>query len=696
MTLFRYKAFISYSHADEKWGDWLHRALETYSVPAKLVGRETGAGPIPKRLTPIFRDREDLPAAGNLNATILAALKDSQFLVVISSPNSAQSKWVGEEIRNFKAFHGSDRILTVIVDGEPFSGDPATEAFPERLRFDEDETGARLPGEPLAADARDEKDGKQAAISKLVAGLIGVPLDDLVQREAQRRARRTRVIVGTSLSLAAIMGMLSVYAFDQRGRALEAQTEAELQRAEAEGLIDFMITDVREEAEQVVGKLGTLEILGDRALEYYAGQDLSKLDADALGRRARALQFSGAVDQNRNDLTAALSAYEEASATTAELLRRFPDDAQRIYDHAQSVFYVGDIAYRRSALATAEENWTRYRELADQLIEIEPENSDYQLEVAYSNSNLGALAMAARNYERAGDFYTRSMKARKKLYDQNPNDARITRNYARALSNIARMELARGDFRRAQEVSQTQIDLYNQLSIGDAENFRLLYDTSIALRRFADASLFLGETDRAFQYIENAALASGRLVARDPQNTQWRKNSAYIDILRSQIAHFRADHAQELAFANFAAEHALTALTADGSDGFARIAYIASLARKAETEKASANVCELLSSQIEALSEQDISVREEIIATAATAVIKNCSQTRTDAQLNFIKQQAFEVADRADGPMPVSALLSLYELYATLRRNEEAEALRLRLQKIGVQHPRFASQQSSP
>jgi hypothetical protein len=34
---YKYKAFISYSHQDKKWGDWLHKALETYRVPKGLV-----------------------------------------------------------------------------------------------------------------------------------------------------------------------------------------------------------------------------------------------------------------------------------------------------------------------------------------------------------------------------------------------------------------------------------------------------------------------------------------------------------------------------------------------------------------------------------------------------------------------------------------------------------------------------------
>ena len=58
----KYRAFISYSHVDRRWGEWLHRKLEGYRVPQKIVGRVTDYGPIPRRLTPIFRDRNELAA----------------------------------------------------------------------------------------------------------------------------------------------------------------------------------------------------------------------------------------------------------------------------------------------------------------------------------------------------------------------------------------------------------------------------------------------------------------------------------------------------------------------------------------------------------------------------------------------------------------------------------------------------------
>ena len=55
---FAYRAFISYSHRDKDVAKWLHRRVEAYRIPAKLTGRITTVGEVPRRLRPIFRDRE--------------------------------------------------------------------------------------------------------------------------------------------------------------------------------------------------------------------------------------------------------------------------------------------------------------------------------------------------------------------------------------------------------------------------------------------------------------------------------------------------------------------------------------------------------------------------------------------------------------------------------------------------------------
>ncbi|MDB6027925.1 MAG: domain, G-beta repeat, partial [Verrucomicrobiales bacterium] len=117
---FKYWAFICYSHSDEKWATWLHRKLETYRVPKRLVGKQGRNGiEIPKRAFPIFRDREELPGSSNLTESIERALRDSLYLIVICSPRAVQSKWVDQEIRMFKAWDREDRVLCLVIEGEP-------------------------------------------------------------------------------------------------------------------------------------------------------------------------------------------------------------------------------------------------------------------------------------------------------------------------------------------------------------------------------------------------------------------------------------------------------------------------------------------------------------------------------------------------------------------------------------------------
>jgi tetratricopeptide (TPR) repeat protein len=242
----RYRAFISYSHRDKAITQWLHHALETYRIPKLLVGKETRVGPIPARLTPIFRDRDELPASGDLGSELRAALENSQFLVVICSPASAKSMWVNEEIKSFKKLHGEDRVLALVVGGEPYAsnGDkPELECFPHALRYRLGADGeiSDTPAEPIAADAREGADGKRLAKMKLVAGLTGARLDELVQRETQRRLRRLAMIsTGATIGMIFAVG-LALYANSQRLEAVAQRKIAERESATARAAADYLV-----------------------------------------------------------------------------------------------------------------------------------------------------------------------------------------------------------------------------------------------------------------------------------------------------------------------------------------------------------------------------------------------------------------------------------------------------------------------
>ncbi|HVG32837.1 MAG TPA: toll/interleukin-1 receptor domain-containing protein [Pyrinomonadaceae bacterium] len=219
---YKYWAFISYSHQDEAWARWLHKSLETYKVPRKLVGRPleigTETGTVPRRIFPIFRDREELPGAADLGGKLKNALRQSRYLIVICSPKSAVSQWVNEEIKTYKALGREDRVLCLIVDGEPYASEKPEsgllECFPSAVRYRVDEAGELTTEktEPIAADARKGKDGRVNAKFKLLAGILGVGYDELKQREKRRRAlQQLRLASGIgALILLAVLTYLAV------------------------------------------------------------------------------------------------------------------------------------------------------------------------------------------------------------------------------------------------------------------------------------------------------------------------------------------------------------------------------------------------------------------------------------------------------------------------------------------------------
>ena len=211
---------------------------------------------------------------------IEAALAASQFLIVLCSPTAAKSRWTNAEIESFKRTRPDGCVLAAIAAGEPFASDipgrEAEECFPPALRYKYDRRGRPTAkrAEPLAADLRDDGDGRRIGFLKLVAGMLGVGLDELVQRETTRRQRRLAWLAAASLAGMAVTSTLAV-------TAIQARDAARDQRREAEGLVDFMLGDLKDKLEPI-GKLDALDGVGSRVLAYYSKQDTSELTDDAL------------------------------------------------------------------------------------------------------------------------------------------------------------------------------------------------------------------------------------------------------------------------------------------------------------------------------------------------------------------------------------------------------------------------------
>lgn len=223
-TPFKYFAFISYNSKDTIWGKRLQKKLEHYKLPSTLCSKH---GWTRTPIKPVFFAPTDIQPGG-LSEELQERLRASQHLIVICSPNSAKSEWVGKEIEFFHGFGRSNNIHFFIVEGSPNSDDPETECFnpvikklglSEVLGANVNERISRLPWL-----------NRERAYVQMVSKLLGVEFDTIWQRHKRLLFRKAAVwTIGCIAVIAAMIGIGRIsQPFDADLRIVEASPQAQL------------------------------------------------------------------------------------------------------------------------------------------------------------------------------------------------------------------------------------------------------------------------------------------------------------------------------------------------------------------------------------------------------------------------------------------------------------------------------------
>ncbi|MDJ0642178.1 MAG: toll/interleukin-1 receptor domain-containing protein [Erythrobacter sp.] len=506
----RFSAFISYSHADAATVRKLHSQLESYRMPKGLGGIDAlnrKRGGIGK----VFRDRDDLSAAQDLSAAVKDALERSAVLVVACSPDAKASQWVDQEIAYFRERHPDRPILAAILRGEP------QEAFPAALT----DGGT----EPLAADLRKEGDGWRLGFLKVVAGIAGVPLDRLVQRDSQRQLRRVMAVTGLFALFAIAMGVMTTI-------ALNARNEAERQRVEAEGLVEYMIEDLRPQLRSV-GRMDFMQGVNDRALEYFNNQgELSELPPKSQLRLATVLLAVGESNEARGELEAAKDRFEEAHKITAQLLSEQPNDPERIYAHAQSEYWVGYAAWREVKPEVAGPHWQAYADLSARLLAFDPSNVDWIMEAGYAASNIGLVKMRGEgDYVAAAALFAEALEFFQQAEARAPGNKGIARELADAHAWVADAHRAGGEFEVALEHRARERKILEKLAKAEPENAQFQSDLVGNAIGTAQAEIDAGHLDKARKKLREIQGRVRRLADAFPNNEKLQLQERVVGLL---------------------------------------------------------------------------------------------------------------------------------------------------------------------
>jgi tetratricopeptide (TPR) repeat protein len=547
----RFRAFLSYSHADAEWARWLLRRLETYRVPSRLVGTQGAHGVIGPRLGTFFRDRDELPSSGDLGSTIREALDESAALIVLCSPTAAQSRWVNAEVEAFRARNGPDRVLSFVVAGEPGSADPARQCFPAALLIPASDG---MVIEPLAADARSEGDGRERAFLKLVAGLLGVGYDTLARREAQRRQRKWAVVAAASLAgMAIALGLAAT--------AWVARNDAQRRQAQAEDILGFMLGDLRKKLD-TVGRLDLMRTVDDKATTYFATLDPRDLSDRALEEQARSLTGIGQVRLNEGKHDPAMAAFREAHARSTALHQRAPDNGPRLFDLAQAEFWIGFVALEQGRYDEAGVWLRKYRDSAIRLAAMDRKNFDWQREVAYGHHNLAVLDERLGHYPEAERALREELALYRTWTPQRPQDTALRFEAANVASWLGTLSARQGKLADAEAFFSEQLAGMQRNLAAEPANAKWQDLRINALYLLVEAQVQRGRRSEALANILAATTSADALARQDPANNLWQTPPAICRWWHAQLI-AASDSATATKLADEAAAIATKARTAE-------------------------------------------------------------------------------------------------------------------------------------
>ena len=211
---FKYFAFVSFQNSDAHEAVRLQHAIERYRLPAVLCKNDSS---VPRYIKPLYCYLNDIHAGEELMMELKARMEQSRYLIVVCSPRAAQSAYINSGIDYFVSLGRRDSIIPIIVDGIPYSNDPATECFPEALKRhfpkhpDPLQDHAILGINIHEAGIGSPRQAYDRAMLMVVARILQLDFDGLLLRDQQRRRKRRILWTLLSVLVAAAIGLTWFY-----------------------------------------------------------------------------------------------------------------------------------------------------------------------------------------------------------------------------------------------------------------------------------------------------------------------------------------------------------------------------------------------------------------------------------------------------------------------------------------------------
>lgn len=588
---YKYRGFISYSHKDTSWARWVHRSFEGWRIDADLKGRTTPVGPIPDKLGPIFRDRDDFSAGQDLSVQTKDVLANTGALIPLCSPASARSKMVNEEIRLFRHTYPERLVIPLIIAGKP--GDPDNECFPPSLRFQlaPDGTVTDRPFHMLAADAQDDGDGRDLAMAKIVAQLIGLSTDEVFRRAERERRRKARIrnIVTAALgvlTVVAIAGAVLTWLELQRNNSflttMVEETNRLVEVVEKQGTSRASTTGVLKQTEGMydgMRRFGRGSPLGNTtpALELreaemrlrlaYSYASIGRTDLGLAEAQkainvlaglagpantayqpelARAHVLVGDLHSELNQAKLALEQFQAGSAIWKRLVARDPAGVEAQRGVASTAMRAGlMLLLSTNRRDDAQREFQTALDICERLATADPSNDENQHELGRALIFMGDIQLGGKQFDAAQAHYARAHDIRRALVAAKPDSQVYLRMVAESSSKLGHLFFGRERLVEARTNYEEALEINRRLVAVDRSNALRQRDLSATLNAMGDVLEKQNLLPQALAYYEQSLAIARDLEAQDPRNAQRKRDvaSALVGIASIQKEIGKADDA---------------------------------------------------------------------------------------------------------------------------------------------------------
>jgi serine/threonine-protein kinase len=346
-----------------------------------------------------------------------------------------------------------------------------------------------------------------------------------ILRERERAAYRRGILRTAALALVVVglVSGLAIYAFVQRHEAQESGKKANAARDQADGLINFMLYDLRDKL-RPIGRLDILNDVAKKAKEYLDSLPKELAIASRQEQQAVMLINLGDVQIAQSRLLEALNAYQQSLTILKRLADQDKSNLSWQRDLSTGYGKVGNVLLAQGKLQEALNAYQQDLALSKRLAEQDKSNSSWQRELSVSYEEVGNALVAQGKLQEALDAYRQSLTLLRTLASQDKSNAGRQRDLSVGYEKVGDILLAQGKLQETLDAYRQSLTIRQTLTDQDKSNSGWQWDLSVSYEKVGDVLVAQGKLQEALEAYRQYLAIAKVLAEQDKTNSGWQRD----------------------------------------------------------------------------------------------------------------------------------------------------------------------------